>query len=155
MNYKEVMKYLDSLDFFGIKLGLERMIYLMKKLGNPEKDLRVIHVAGTNGKGSVCYMIGSILQAAGYKVGVYTSPHLVDFRERITINSSMISGQDVADIMEVIAPTTDEMENDPEVGHPTYFEITTAAALCHFKRQKVDFVVLEVGLGGSLTQRMS
>jgi dihydrofolate synthase/folylpolyglutamate synthase len=150
MDYHEAMRYLDGLDFFGMKLGLERIEHLLGNLGNPEKGMKVVHVTGSNGKGSVSAMIGSILQQSGHKVGVYTSPHLVDFRERITVNGKAIGQQDLAEAMEEIIPIADDMKADKKTGEPTYFELTTAAALRHFHKEGVDFAVLEVGMGGRL-----
>ncbi|UCD02983.1 MAG: bifunctional folylpolyglutamate synthase/dihydrofolate synthase [Candidatus Aenigmatarchaeota archaeon] len=150
MDYHEAMDYLEGLGFFGMKLGLERIEHLLQKLGNPEKKMKVVHVTGTNGKGSVSAMIGSIMRHAGYKVGVYTSPHLTDFRERITVNGSKIGGQHLANIMEEIIPVAEEMKNNKDRGGPTYFEIATAAALSHFEKEGVDLAVIEVGMGGRL-----
>jgi dihydrofolate synthase/folylpolyglutamate synthase len=144
------MRYLEGLDFFGMKLGLERIEHLLEKLGNPEKRMKVVHVTGTNGKGSVSAMIGSILRHAGYKVGVYASPHMVDFRERITVNGLWIGEQDLADVMEEIIPIAEDMKGSNETGTATYFEIATAAAFRHFRKEGVDFAVVEVGMGGRL-----
>ncbi len=150
MNYEESMLWLDSRDFIGMKFGLERINHLMKELGDPHKKLKIIHVAGTNGKGSTANMIGSILKNAGYSVGVYTSPHLVDFRERISINGSIIPEEAIAQALTRVRPIAEGMENNRETGKPTYFEISTAAALNHFYDKGVDFAVVEVGLGGRL-----
>jgi dihydrofolate synthase/folylpolyglutamate synthase len=150
MNYEEAMKWLDSQDFLGMKFGLERIRHLMKELGSPEKRLKVVHVTGTNGKGSVCAMIGSILAKSGYKTGVYTSPHLVDFRERITVNGKMIGKDELSGVFGGIVPIAEKMKDNEETGRPTYFEIATAAALCHFRNEGCDFAVVEVGLGGRL-----
>ncbi|MCG2826543.1 MAG: bifunctional folylpolyglutamate synthase/dihydrofolate synthase [Thermoplasmatales archaeon] len=145
MNYKQSLEYVYSLESFGIKLGLDRIRFLLRKFGNPEKKMRIIHVAGTNGKGSVCAMLGSVLREK-YDVGVYTSPHLVDIRERITINGRMISKNDFSRIMTEIKKI-----NVPSCfGHPTFFETLTAVALKYFHEKKVDFAVVEVGLGGRL-----
>ena len=145
MNYKSSLEYVYSLESFGIKLGLKRIRFLLKKLGSPEKKMKIIHVAGTNGKGSVCAMLSSIL-GEKYRVGRYTSPNLVDVRERITINGRMISKNDFSRIM-----TRIKKINVPSCfGHPTFFETLTALALKYFYEKKVDFAVVEVGLGGRL-----
>ncbi len=148
MNYEASVTYLNSLEMFGSKLGLERVNLLLKKLGNPEKSLKCFHITGTNGKGSVCAMISAILQAAGHKVGMYTSPHLVDFKERFLINSQKISEADIARLATKIKPFGEQVAG--EIEPPTYFEVTTAMAFEYFKEQKVDFLVLEIGLGGRL-----
>ena len=148
MDYNESVAYLESLEVFGQQLGLDRIKRLLQKLGNPQNQLKIIHVAGTNGKGSVCAMISSILQEAGYKVGLYTSPHLVDFRERFLINGKMISEQDVTRLATLIRPLADEVAL--ESSQPTYFEVTTAIAFHYFQEQAVNYAVIEVGLGGRL-----
>lgn len=125
------------------RLGLERMEELLRLLGNPEKDLRFVHVAGTNGKGSICAMTSAVLCAAGYKVGLYTSPHLFRLNERIQINGNEIPDADFAALADAIAPSVEKMEDKP-----TEFERFTAMALLYFSRQMCDIVVLEVGLGG-------
>ena len=145
MNYKSSLEYVYSLESFGIKLGLKRIRFLLKKLGSPEKKMKIIHVAGTNGKGSVCAMLSSIL-GEKYRVGRYTSPNLVDVRERITINGRMISKNDFSRIM-----TRIKKINVPSCfGHPTFFETLTAVALKYFHEKNIDFAVLETGLGGRL-----
>ena len=141
MNYKQVLKELYSLDVPKWKLGLERIELLLKKIGNPEKNLRCLHVAGTNGKGSVCAMLHSILIDAGYKAGMYTSPHLKKFNERIRINNVLITdGEIVKYYLKVKKRATNQ----------SFFEITTAMAFLYFKEKNIDFLVLEVGLGGRL-----
>ncbi|MBI1969476.1 bifunctional folylpolyglutamate synthase/dihydrofolate synthase, partial [Candidatus Woesearchaeota archaeon] len=139
MNYRQALQYLYSID--QIKLGLSRMKKLLKQLGNPEQGLQYIHVAGTDGKGSACAMLESILLHAGYSVGKYISPHLKDFTERITINKREISRKDVVRLLQKIIP----LQNDA-----TYFEIVTAMAFLYFQEKKPDIVILEVGLGGRL-----
>ncbi len=146
MNYSKTIEYLNNLERFGIQLGLERITRLLELLGNPHQDLKCIHVAGTNGKGSTTTFIGEILKNAGFKVGIYTSPHFVSFTERITINSIPIPEVEVAKIIsEKILPVIKILPS-----HPTYFEIATALAFLYFAQEKVDFAVLEVGLGGRL-----
>jgi len=143
LEYKKTIKYITSLNKFGIKLGLRRIKKLLDALGNPEKDFRAIHVAGTNGKGSVCAMTASILRECGYKTGLYTSPHLIDFRERIIINGKKIPKNDVCKLMKKIRQAAGKMKI-----HPTYFEVITALAFKYFSEEKVDFAVVEVGMGG-------
>ena len=146
MNYDESIEWLYSFEKFGIKLGLERIIHICKKLGNPEKNLKIIHVGGTNGKGSVCRFLQSILSLNGYKVGVYTSPHLQRFSERFLIDNKEISQNDVALLSEKIKPIIDEMVKNNYT--PTFFEIVTAMAFQYFSDIKVDYAIIEVGLGG-------
>jgi dihydrofolate synthase / folylpolyglutamate synthase len=143
-----IEEYLASFDKFGIHLGLERIQQLLETLGNPHQQVPVIHVAGTNGKGSVCAFLLSILQAAGYRVGRYTSPHLLDWRERITINGKWISNQDLLDALhQVDAAIASEFP-------PTQFEVFTAAMWWYFAQQKsqrnLDIAIIETGLGGRL-----
>jgi len=140
------IQWLYSFDKYGWKFGLERVSLLLQRLGDPQKDLRCVHVAGTNGKGSVCQYIASVLEAAGYRVGVYTSPHLQLFSERVVIDSVPISGEEIDHFVSVVRPVVERMiaEGEP----PTFFEITTALAFLYFKEKKVDYAVVEVGLGG-------
>jgi dihydrofolate synthase / folylpolyglutamate synthase len=144
-SYQEALAWLYRLQHFGIKLGLENIRRLIDALQIDLANARVIHVAGTNGKGSVCAMIDSICRAQGHRSGLFTSPHLVTFRERIRVNGEMISEEAVASgltrIREIVA------DWDP---HPTFFEITTALALQYFANGKIDIVILETGLGGQL-----
>lgn len=126
--------------------NLSRMRKLLDILGNPHQQLKAVQVAGTKGKGSTCAMLASMLKACGYTVGVYTSPHLIDLRERITIDGTMISYNDVAEIFKLIAAKESVLGANP----PTFFEIMTAAALRYFADQAVDIVILETGLGGRL-----
>ena len=143
MNYEESLAYINQLNSRGIALGLERMQALLKRLGDPQKQLRCIHVAGTNGKGSVSHTLAAILQNNGYKVGLYTSPHLIDFRERIRVNGAMIPESYVIDFVEQYRKSGFE-------GNPSFFELTMAMAFHYFRHEKVDFAVIEVGLGGRL-----
>ena len=142
MTYSSAVAYLYRLQKHGIKLGLETMTALMARLGTPQNRYRTLHIAGTNGKGSTAAMAAAMLQAAGYRVGLYTSPHLVDFRERIRVNGEMIPESRVAQL-------TDQLQalHQPELS-PTFFEYTTAMAFQHFADAAVDVAVLEVGLGG-------
>lgn len=143
MNYQEAWEFLDQLQFFKIKLGLDSMNRFLERLGNPHRDLNCIHVGGTNGKGSVGATLCSILAAAGYQTGLYTSPHLNSVRERFRIGSSYISKEDFARLITKIQAVLDG-------GQITYFECTTTLALLWFAEQKVDCAVLEVGMGGRL-----
>jgi dihydrofolate synthase / folylpolyglutamate synthase len=145
VNYKEALAWLYGTQRFGIKLGLENVRRLFAELKIPGRDQRIIHVAGTNGKGSVCAMIDSILRAQGYRTGLFTSPHLITFRERIQINGEKIPEKDTAHGLNALRNLIKDW--DP---HPTFFEITTALALLHFQEHKTEFVVLETGMGGRL-----
>ena len=143
--YKEALAWLYGLQRFGIKLGLENIRRLLAELRIDLRGSRVIHVAGTNGKGSVCGMIDSILRAQGYRTGLFTSPHLVTFRERIRVNGEMISEDAVANGLTAIRGLVADWNP-----HPTFFEIITALALKYFSEKKTDIVVLETGMGGRL-----
>lgn len=149
MNYEEAMIYFKNLTKFGWNPGLQRIKKLMSLLGNPEKKLKVIHIGGTNGKGSASAMVASILQEAGYCVGLFTSPHLHSYAERIQINRVQIEEERLAELLNLIKPYMDQMVEDG-YEHPTEFEVYTAMALLHFAQQKVDFAVVEVGLGGAI-----
>lgn len=146
MNFDEALNWLYDFQKFGIRLGLERIQHLVNELGNPHHDMKVIHVAGTNGKGSVCRLIGSILQEGGYNVGVYLSPHLQRFSERMTVSNKEISEEDIASLVTTIKPIVDEMIKEENA--PTFFEIVTAMAFQYFHDKNVDFAIIEVGLGG-------
>ena len=145
MKYKEALAWLYSLQRFGIKLGLENIRRLIAEMHVDLGGARVIHVAGTNGKGSVCAMIDSICRAQKYRTGLFISPHLVTFRERIRIDGEMISENEVAAGLTSIRKLVADWEP-----HPTFFEIATALALKHFIEAKIDIVILETGLGGRL-----
>lgn len=155
LTYKQALAWLYSLQRFGIKLGLENTERLLRELriilgsapASPETSAaaKVIHVAGTNGKGSVCAMIDSILRAQGYLTGLFTSPHLITFRERIRVNGEMVTAEAVARGLTAIHDLVNDW--DP---HPTFFEVTTAFALKHFGDAKIDIAILETGLGGRL-----
>jgi dihydrofolate synthase/folylpolyglutamate synthase len=136
---------LQSYQHFGVHLGLERIHQLLQKLDNPHKQVPIIHIAGTNGKGSVCAYLSSVLTESGYRVGRYTSPHLIDWTERICINQKPISPTELQQCLERVVAAT---ENNTET--PTQFEIITAAAWLYFAEQKTDIAVIETGLGGRL-----
>lgn len=147
MNYNEALNYVENTGKFAINLGLQRIQRLCDLAGNPEKYLKVIHVAGTNGKGSTTTFISSVLISQGYKVGIYTSPYIERFTERIKINNTEINEEEVARLITEISSDIDRVEKEG-LERPTEFEIITACAFKYFNEQKVDFVVLEVGLGG-------
>lgn len=149
MTYEETMDWIQQIGKSGIVLGLERMEELLNRLGRPERALNIIHVAGTNGKGSVCTFIAAILEAAGYKVGRYISPTLYDYRERIQMNGAYIELEVLAEGMSRIREICESMAADGlEV--PTVFEVETALSFWYFKKKSCDFVVLETGMGGRL-----
>ena len=139
MTYNDAVKYLESLNVFGIKPGLERINLLAEKLSNPQNFFETIHVAGTNGKGSTCAMLAEILRQANFKVGLFTSPHLESYCERIKINGENISENDFAEIIESIKFLEVEA---------TEFEVLTAAAFAYFAKKNIDIAIVEVGLGG-------
>jgi dihydrofolate synthase / folylpolyglutamate synthase len=143
--YREALAWLFNTQRFGIKLGLENSRRLFQGLGLPSPDERIIHVAGTNGKGSVCALLDSLCRAAGYRTALFTSPHLITFRERIQVDGAMISEEEVVRGLTTIRELVTGWEP-----HPTFFEITTALALDHFRHADADIVVLETGMGGRL-----
>jgi dihydrofolate synthase/folylpolyglutamate synthase len=150
MNYQETIDYLyDTLPMFSrmgsaaFKKDLTNTLLLCERLNNPHKKFKSIHVAGTNGKGSVSHMLAAIFQTAGYKTGLYTSPHLYDFRERIKVNGALCDQDFIIDFVKRIKPAIEEIE-------PSFFEITVAMAFEYFAQQKVDVAIIEVGLGGRL-----
>jgi dihydrofolate synthase/folylpolyglutamate synthase len=150
MTYPETIDYLYGIRLFGQKLGLETMRYLLRLTGDPQNSLRFIHIAGTNGKGSVAAMLHAVLTRAGYKTGLYTSPHLVSFCERFQINGQPIAEADVVRLVEQLKPLLERVAAHPEFRAPTFFEAVTAVALQYFQEQKIDVVVWETGLGGRL-----
>ncbi|UWD49555.1 bifunctional folylpolyglutamate synthase/dihydrofolate synthase [Clostridioides difficile] len=147
MKYEEALEYISQTNKFGIRLGLENIGKLLELLGNPQETLNIIHVAGTNGKGSVCSFISNILRESGYKVGLYTSPYLETFTERIRVNGENIPQEDVARIIGLIKEKIEVMVSQG-YAYPTEFEVVTAMAFYYYSEQRVDFVALEVGLGG-------
>jgi len=150
MKYEQILQALYQRNEFSIKLGLENTKTLLNHLGQPLKKYPTIHIAGTNGKGSVANFLASILRKEGFKVGLYTSPHLIDFRERIQINQKMISKKAVLDGLQKIDRLIQRQQKKDPTYSPTYFEVVTALALKHFEQQKVDMAILETGLGGRL-----
>ena len=145
MNLTEATEFIHAASWRGSCLGLERITELMARLGDPQRELRFIHVAGTNGKGSVCAMLASVLTRAGYRTGLYTSPHLFRVNERIKVDGADVSDAELTELAALVKPAADSMA-DP----PTEFERITAMALLYFARRRCDAVVLEVGLGGRL-----
>ena len=148
MTYDNALEYIHSFLKFGSKPGLERIEALLRQLGNPQKNLRIVHVAGTNGKGSVSTMLSNIFRAEGKKTGLFTSPYIVDFCERIQVDGEMIPHEKLASLTEKIKPIVEELNS---IGiEPTEFEIITAMAFDFYNQENCDVVVLEVGLGGLL-----
>ncbi len=145
MDIQEALAYIDGTLWFGSRPGLSRTEELLDKLGRPQDRLKYIHIAGTNGKGSCAAMLASILKAAGYRTGLYTSPYLFRFHERMQVNGEPIGDEELAALVTRIKPLAEGMAD-----HPTEFEIITATALQWFAEQRCDIVVLEVGLGGRL-----
>ena len=143
MEYQEALAYINNLRWYGSRPGLERVGALLEKLGDPQKSLKFVHIAGTNGKGSCAAMTASVLRAAGYRTGLFTSPYLFRFNERMQLNGKPIPDDTLAALVGEIMPLADAMEE-----HPTEFEMMTALALLWYAREKADIVVLEVGLGG-------
>ena len=145
MNYSEALEYIHSVSWTFCKPGLERIRTLCEALGNPQDELKFIHVAGTNGKGSFCSMLDSVLRAEGYNVGLYTSPYITEFNERMRVGGENISNDELAEITAFVRPIADAMTDKP-----TEFELITAIAIEFFRRRKCEVVVLEAGMGGRL-----
>ncbi|MBO4234871.1 MAG: bifunctional folylpolyglutamate synthase/dihydrofolate synthase, partial [Firmicutes bacterium] len=145
MTPKEAISYIENYSWSTTRLGLERTRTLLREMGDPQKKLRFIHVAGSNGKGSTCAMLASILKSAGYKTGLYISPYIQVFNERIQINGEYIPGERLAEITERVKEIADNMED-----HPSHFELLTAIAIEYYYEEQCDIVVLEVGMGGAL-----
>ncbi|MBM4175449.1 MAG: bifunctional folylpolyglutamate synthase/dihydrofolate synthase [Ignavibacteria bacterium] len=143
MSYKETLNFLYSLQKYGIKFGLDNTHKLLSYLDNPQSKFKSIHIAGTNGKGSTATLIASILREMNYRVGLYTSPHLVKFNERIQVNGTMISDDELVEYTQLLKHQVESIK-------PTFFEVTTSIAFKYFADQKVDFAVIETGLGGRL-----
>lgn len=149
MNYKQAMEYMEETAKYGSVPGLTNIINLCEKLGNPQNDLKFVHIAGTNGKGSTLAYISTVLKEAGYRVGRYVSPTIFEYRERIQVNERMISKDALCRHLETIQEAIAQLEAEGKA-HPTPFEIETAMAFLYFKEKKCDIVVLETGLGGTL-----
>ncbi len=148
MDYEEAITFLHSLGKFGVNLGLGRTLALLDATGSPHLKLKGIHVAGTNGKGSVAAMTASVLRAAGFRAGLYTSPHLSSYTERISVNGRPIPGARLADLIARLRPHFEAVAHDPALGPPTEFEMGTVVAFLYFADEAVDYAVVEVGLGG-------
>ncbi|EKQ57046.1 MULTISPECIES: folylpolyglutamate synthase/dihydrofolate synthase family protein [unclassified Clostridium] len=149
MTYKEAMDYISSVGRFGSNYGLERTFRILELLGNPHEKLKLVHIAGTNGKGSTTAMVTKILRGLGYKVGMYTSPYLEEFEERIQINGKNINKDTLVKLLEEVKKAINKVIEEG-YEHPTEFEIITALMFLHFYNEKVDYAVIEVGLGGRL-----
>lgn len=145
MNVAEALAYIHSVSWKGSIPGLSRTRELLARMGNPEKKLKFIHIAGTNGKGSTAAMLASVMRKAGYRTGLYTSPFLFRFNERMSVDGADISDQELAEITALVRPHAEAMAD-----HPTEFELVTAIAMAYFARHQCDIVSLEVGLGGEL-----
>ena len=145
MTYEEALEYIHGISWTFCKPGLERIKALCDALGNPERSLKFVHVAGTNGKGSFCSMLSSVLSAAGYKTGLYTSPYIKEFNERMRVDGENISNETLSKITERVRPIADSLDDKP-----TEFELITAIAFLYFKEAGCDIVVLEAGMGGRL-----
>ena len=145
MNYQQALEYIHAVQWAGHKPGLTRTRTLLAALGDPQQQLKFVHVAGTNGKGSTAAMLAACLQAAGYRVGLYTSPFINRFNERIQVDGQQIPDQELVELVEQVRPAADAM-----TAVPTEFEIITALGMLYFARRQCDIVVLEVGLGGTL-----
>ena len=143
MNLEEALQYIHGVSWLGTIPGLERELELLNRIGNPHRGMKYIHVAGTNGKGSTAAMLQNILTHAGYRTGLYTSPYIIRFNERIQIDGEQISDEDICRLAEYIKPHAEAMAD-----HPSEFEIVTAMGFEYFKRHNCDIVVLEVGMGG-------
>ena len=149
MNYEEAVTYIEEIPKFTSKTSLDHTRRLLKRLGNPERDLKIIHVAGTNGKGSVCSFLNSMLMEGGYRCGLFTSPHLVRINERYLINNRMIDDEMFLEAFTQVKTAVDAAMKEGET-HPTYFETLLLMGMLIFRRMKVDFVILETGMGGRL-----
>ena len=145
MNLNEALEFIQSICWLGTHPGLGRITELLRRLGDPHKDLKFVHITGTNGKGSVAAMVTATLNAAGLNVGRFTSPHLRYYNERINVAGQDVSDEDICRLAELIKPAAEAMEEKP-----SEFEVWTAMAMCYFKQRNCDIVVLEVGLGGRL-----
>ena len=150
MDVEATLEHLYRLERFGIKLGLDNVRRLLSLLGDPHRGLRAVHVTGTNGKGSVAATTASILRASGYRVGLYTSPHLVRFNERIRVDGEPIPDDAILRLWSGMQPALQTMMSSGRADHPTFFEVTTAMALQHFRERQVGVAVVEVGMGGRM-----
>ncbi|HRP06269.1 MAG TPA: Mur ligase family protein, partial [Opitutaceae bacterium] len=149
-DYESVQAYLFSLKARGVKFGIDRMRLLSAALGHPEQAVPVIHITGTNGKGSTAAMLEAIFRSAGWKVGLYTSPHLVRLGERVQVNRRMLSEEEIISFTNELKPIADELAHGSPDDHASFFEFMTAMAFLQFARKQCDLSVVEVGLGGRL-----
>ncbi|MBE6909314.1 MAG: bifunctional folylpolyglutamate synthase/dihydrofolate synthase [Ruminococcaceae bacterium] len=145
MTAREAIAYIEHYGWSTTRLGLDRTRELLRRIGEPQKKLKFVHVAGSNGKGSTCAMLDAIMRAAGYRTGLYTSPYIQDFCERIQVDGENIPGDALAAVTETVRDAAEAMED-----HPSQFELVTAAAMLYFAERRCDIVVLEVGMGGAL-----
>lgn len=150
LNYQEALSWIHSIGRFGMNQGLQRIEKLLSYLGDPHKKLNFLHIGGTNGKGSTAAFAAAVLEAAGYRVGLYTSPYLEKFTNRMAINGQDIAPERLVELVKKVKPYVAEIAADPLCGHPTEFEVVTALALAYFAQESPDLVILEVGLGGRL-----
>ena len=146
MTFETAMEKLGTLQRFGSPGAVERVAWILEQFGNPQHQLQFIHVAGTNGKGSTCAMLSSILREAGYLTGLFVSPYIIEFRERIQINGEMIPKEAFAALMEQVFPYVEQLQSSGE--RMSEFELVTVLAILWFSKQKCDVVVFEVGVGG-------
>ncbi|MCM1178916.1 MAG: bifunctional folylpolyglutamate synthase/dihydrofolate synthase [Clostridium sp.] len=149
MTYQECVEYILSIPLFAAKLGTDNLNQILDIMNHPERNCPVIHVAGTNGKGSTCLFLSSVLEKTGYRVGVFTSPHLVRINERIRINDSIISDEDFVDVFEEVMDCILAAQKQG-IAHPSFFEFVFLMACIYFKKQQVDYAVFETGMGGRL-----
>lgn len=150
MHYDETLAWIHSIARFGMNQGLERIEKLLDLLGNPHRSCKYLHIGGTNGKGSTAAFAAAMLEESGYRVGLYTSPYLVEFTNRMAINGQDIPRKRLVELVRKIKPLVEKIAADPALGQPTEFEVVTALAFCYFAGESPDIVVLEVGLGGRL-----
>ena len=150
MNYAECVKYMDNISKFGTKLGLDTIKAFLARLGNPQNDLKFVHVAGTNGKGSVCAYLTNILFHAGYKVGTFNSPAVFSYNERFSLNTKPASDELVEKYINIVANERQKMHDEGIKDLPTSFELETAAAFLMFKEENCDIAIIETGMGGRL-----
>ncbi|MFZ5754622.1 MAG: bifunctional folylpolyglutamate synthase/dihydrofolate synthase, partial [Bacillota bacterium] len=149
MEYARALETIANLTKFGINLGLSRITKLLALLGNPHEAVPVVHIGGTNGKGSTTAILAAVLKEAGYKVGAYTSPHLISYTERYMINGNPIAEEEFARLVSEVVPLSEQVYTSTGE-YPTEFEVLTALAFLYFYREKVDILLLEVGMGGDI-----
>ena len=150
LDYREALQWIHSRERFGIRPGLDRIRIILEELSNPHRELKVIHIGGTNGKGSTAAFAASILKESGFKTGLYTSPYLESFTNRMAVDGRDVPSETLTSLVEQVKPIVDRISEQDHLGPPTEFEVVTALALLHFARSDVDYLVLEVGLGGRL-----